>query len=435
MSYKFLLNNIQTRKVLIGIVGLGYVGLPLVKEFTNKKFKVIGFDVDKKKIQKLKNGKSYIKSISNFDVKNFIKNKFQSTNKFSNIKKCDIIIYCLPTPVDNNKSPDMRYIKDTLISCKKFFRKGQLHILESTTYPGTTEEFFIPVFDEKSLQIGRNVFLGYSPEREDPGNKKYSINQISKIVSGYSSKCKNLVFSLYNQIVLKSIRVSSIRTAEMTKLLENIYRCVNIGLMNELKVVCEKMSLDIFEIIDAAKTKPFGFQAFYPGPGLGGHCIPIDPYILSWKAKEYGVNTRFIELAGQINESMPEFVVKNLKNALDIKNKTLNKSKILILGVAYKKNVDDTRESPAFKIIEILKKNNVQVTYSDPHVKRLQKSRKYNLKYNSVKLNKKNLSNSDAVVLVTDHDEFDYKLIEKYSRLIIDTRGKFSSKMKKVYRS
>ena len=251
MSYERLLNKIKNKKAVIGIVGLGYVGLPLVKEFINKKFKVIGVDIDKQKIKYLKNGKSYINSINDAEVKNFLTNKFQSTSKFSNLHKCDVVIYCLPTPLDNNKSPDMKYIKNTLNSCRKYF-KGQLHILESTTYPGTTEEFFSPIFIERNLKIGKDVFLGYSPEREDPGNKKYSINQISKIVSGHSSKCKNLVFLLYSQIVLKAIKVSTIRTAEMTKLLENIYRCINIGLVNELKTVCEKMSLDICVIIDAA---------------------------------------------------------------------------------------------------------------------------------------------------------------------------------------
>ena len=435
MFYKSLIKKIKNKNSVIGIVGLGYVGLPLVREFIKKDFKVIGIDIDIKKIQYLNEGKSYIKNIPSSDVKKFLLKKFIATNKILNIKKCDVVIYCLPTPLDKNKGPDMSHISNTLDLCKNFFKKGQLLVLESTTYPGTTEEYFLPILKMRNFNVGKDIFLGYSPEREDPGNFKYSIGQISKVVSGYSSNCKKLMKILYNNVAKECIEVSSIKTAEMTKLLENIYRCVNIGLVNELKLVCEKMSMDIFEIIDAAKTKPFGFQAFYPGPGLGGHCIPIDPHILSWKAKEYGIDTKFIELAGQINESMPEFVIKNLQNALGKHGKPLDKSKVLILGVAYKKNVDDTRESPALKIIDLLEKKNVKISYSDPYVGRLKKSRNYNLNYKSVKLNKKNISAADAAILVTNHESFDYKLIEKYSSLIIDTRGKFKPKNNKIFRS
>ena len=435
MHFSKLLSKIKNKKSVIGIVGLGYVGLPLVREYSRKKFKVIGIDIDKKKVDYLKKGKSYIKSIANSEVREFLKNNFEATHRNEIIKKCDVVIYCLPTPLDKNKGPDMSYIDNTLKASSKFFKKGQLLILESTTYPGTTEEYFLPILNQRKFKVGKDIFLGYSPEREDPGNKQYSINQISKVVSGYSLKCKQLVKSLYQSVVKETVEVSSIKSAEMTKLLENIYRCVNIGLVNELKLICEKMSMDIFDIVDAAKSKPFGFQAFYPGPGLGGHCIPIDPYILSWKAKEFGIDTKFIELAGQINESMPDYVIQNLQDKLGQKNKTLHNSKVLILGVAYKKNVDDIRESPALKIIELLEKKKVKISYSDPFVNKLQKSRNYNFKYKSITLTKNKLMGFDAVILVTDHDSFNYKLISKSSRIIIDTRGRFKPDSKKIFRS
>ena len=433
--FKNLLNRIKNKKVKICIIGLGYVGLPLVREFLSKDFIVKGYDIDQKKIDSLKKGFSYIKNISKSEVRDFLKKKFECTTDRKVIKDSEIIIYCLPTPLDRNKGPDMSFISNTLKNSKKYFKKGQLHILESTTYPGTTEEYFLPIFHDMKLKIGKDIFLGYSPEREDPGNNIYSIGQISKVISGYSLNCKLLVKNLYDNIVKKTIPVSDLQSAEMTKLLENIYRSINIGMINELKLVCEKMSIDIFEIINAAKTKPFGFQAFYPGPGLGGHCIPIDPYILSWKAKEFGIDTKFIELAGQINESMPNYVIQNLQDKLGQQNKTLHNSKVLVLGVAYKKNVDDIRESPALKIIELLQKKKVKISFSDPFVSRLQKSRKYDFKYKSIKLSKNILLQFDAVILVTDHDAFDYKLISKNSKIIIDTRGRYKTDNKKIFRS
>ena len=433
--YKKLKQKIENKTVKICIVGLGYVGLPLVREFLKKDLNVIGYDIDQKKINSLKSGISYIKNIPHSEVKNFLKKKFHASSDKRFIKIADVVIYCLPTPLNKNKGPDMSYIEKTLNENKKNFRKGQLHILESTTYPGTTEEYYLPIFKKLKLTVGKNIFLGYSPEREDPGNEMYSIGQISKVVSGYTVNCKNLVKKVYDHIVKKTISVSNIKSAEMTKLLENIYRCVNIGMINELKLVCEKMSIDIFEIINAAKTKPFGFQPFYPGPGLGGHCIPIDPYILSWKAKEFGIDTKFIELAGQINDSMPEYVIKNLNSALNAKNKALKNSKILILGAAYKKNVDDIRESPALKIIEILKSKKAKVFYHDPFIKNIGNSRKYKLKLKSVKITSKSIKIYDAVVIVTDHDIFDYDLIKKNSNLIIDTRGRYKLSSAKVIRS
>jgi UDP-N-acetyl-D-glucosamine dehydrogenase len=433
--YKKLKQKIENKTVKICIVGLGYVGLPLVREFLKKNLNIIGYDIDQKKINSLKSGISYIKNIPHSEVKNFLKKKFHASSDKRFIKIADVVIYCLPTPLNKNKGPDMSYIENTLNENKKNFRKGQLHILESTTYPGTTEEYYLPIFKKLNLTVGKNIFLGYSPEREDPGNDVYSIGQISKVVSGYTVNCKNLVKKVYDHIVKKTISVSNIKSAEMTKLLENIYRCVNIGMINELKLVCEKMSIDIFEIINAAKTKPFGFQPFYPGPGLGGHCIPIDPYILSWKAKEFGIDTKFIELAGQINDSMPEYVIKNLNSALNATNKTLKNSKILILGAAYKKNVDDIRESPALKIIEILKFKKAKVFYHDPFIKKIENSRKYNFKMKSVKITHKSIKIYDAVIIVADHDVFDYDLIKKNSNLIIDTRGRYKLGSKRVIRS
>lgn len=433
--YKTLNEKILQNKFAVGILGLGYVGLPLAKQFCLNKIKVFGIDIDKKKISNLKKNISYIKTIQNKDIVLMNKNKFMPTTNFSIVKKCDVLIFCLPTPLDKHQNPDMSYITNTLEATKFFFKKGQLFILESTTYPGTTEEFFLPIFEKKKFKVGKDVFLGYSPEREDPGNEKYSIDKITKIVSGFTIKCLNLTDSVYNFVVKSTFKVKNIRTAEMTKLLENIYRCINVGLVNELKIVCQKMGLDIFDIIKAASTKPFGFQPFYPGPGLGGHCIPIDPFILTWKAKQYKVNTKFIELAGQINEQMPSYVVSNLQNALSINNKPLTKANILILGVAYKKNVDDIRESPSLEVIEILKKIKANIFYHDPYIKKIEKSRHHNLFYKSIKLNYINLSKFDAIIILTDHDFYDYQKILKFSNLIIDARGRLEADNKKVFRS
>ena len=351
------------------------------------------------------------------------------SNKYSPISVSDVVIYCLPTPLNHKNEPEMKYVRSSLNYSKKYFKSGQALILESTTYPGTTEEFFVPILNK--FEIGKNIFLIYSPEREDPGSKKYNVTNIPKIVRGYSKNCVKIAKTLYGSLNNnQTIGVSSIKTAEITKLLENIYRSVNIGLVNEMKLITKKMNIDIIEVINAAKTKPFGFKAFYPGPGLGGHCIPIDPFILTWKAKQFGIDTKFIKLSGQINKYMPKYVVQNTIKSI----KKLNRKKILILGIAYKKNVDDIRESPALEIIKLFKKNNCLVSYSDPFVPKIPKTRKFDFQLKSIKLNSKNLNKFDACVLVTDHDIFNYNLIKKSSKLIIDCRGKYIPS-KKIIRS
>lgn len=422
--------NLRKAKKTIAIIGLGYVGLPLLNKFIqSKKYEVIGIDNNNQRIDSLKKGKSYISHISNLEIK-FIKEKSKNlTSSYKVLKECHYIIFTLPTPLTKNKDPDMNYISSALESSKKYFKKNQLIILESTVYPGATEEYFVPVFEEQGFKVGKNIFLGYSPEREDPGNQNYNISNITKIVSGFSKICTKKSEEIYNSINIKTKKVSSIKTAEITKLYENIFRSVNIGLVNEMKLISDKMKLDIHEIIDAAKTKPFGFKAFYPGPGLGGHCIPIDPYLLTWKAKQYDQNTKFIELSADINNSMPNFVIQKINDGLNQIKKNFSNSKILIIGVAYKKNVNDIRESPAIKIIKELVNRGSEVYYHDNFIKNLNiKSKKKIIKINSVKIEKTNLLNSDLVCVVTDHDYINYNLIKKFSRIIVDCRGKYKNK-------
>jgi UDP-N-acetyl-D-glucosamine dehydrogenase len=417
-----LISKIKTKKITIGIVGLGYVGLPLALRFSEVGFQVIGYDKDDNKIAKLKKHKSYIKSISD---KELIKKKFIATSNLKILSESDAIIICLPTPLrENSKVPDMTYIKNFASSIKDFLRENHIIILESTTYPGTTREFFLPILKINGLIPGKNAFLIYSPEREDPGNKKYQIKNIPKIVSGYSDNCKKIASSIYKEVSKKTIEVKSLEQAEMVKLYENIYRSVNIGLANEMKLICGKMNLNIFEIIKAASTKPFGFSPFYPGPGYGGHCIPIDPFYLSWKSKQFGYTPKFIELSAKINNSMPVYVLKNIKKTLKkYKQKIF---KILILGIAYKKNVDDLRESPAIQLLNILsKKKNFQINFHDPYIKKINSRNKkfedisyFNLKYDR-------LDEFDLVVIITDHDNFDYEKILKHSKKILDCRGRF----------
>ena len=420
-----LITAIKSKRAKIGVIGLGYVGLPLVIRFAEEGFKTIGFDIDQRKIDKLNNGKTYIKHIPEKKIISTIKAGFVATTNFQKISTLEAIIICVPTPLGDNNTPDLSFINNTLESIKPYLKQKQLLILESTTYPGTTEEEILPVIEDMGFLIGENFFIGYSPEREDPGNKKFTTKNIPKVVSGYTENCLEICKKLYDQIVDKIIPVSSLRVAEMTKILENIYRAVNIGLVNELKIVADKMDIDIYEVINAAKTKPFGFTPYYPGPGLGGHCIPIDPFYLSWKAGELGVNTRFIKLAGEINTKMPEWVVGKLKKALKKNNKDLKGAKILILGLAYKKNLGDTRESPAFPLIKILREAKAQVEYSDPHVAFAPKTRKYNYTLKSLKLSDENITTFDAIILVTDHDDFDYVKLQKNANLLVDTRGKF----------
>jgi len=417
------------------VIGLGYVGLPLAIRFSEEGFKVIGFDIDKEKVELLNKGKSYIKHIKEDNIAAMSNNGFTATTEFDEITNVDVIIICVPTPLGVHNEPDLSYIHGTLDNIKPHLKEDQLLILESTTYPGTTEEILVPfienihetssmIHDTSKFTLGVNFFLGYSPEREDPGNKNYTTKTIPKVVSGVTDNCLELTKALYDQIVDQTVPVSSPKVAEMTKIMENIHRAVNIGLVNELKMVADKMDIDIYEVINAAATKPFGFTPYYPGPGLGGHCIPIDPFYLTWKAKEIGMNTRFIELAGEINTAMPHYVVQKAGEALNSVGKAINGSKILVLGLAYKKNVDDTRESPSLMIMDILMKKRANVSYSDPYLPKTPEIRKYNFDLTSIELTTENIQQFDLVLLVTDHDNFDYGLIEKEAKLIVDSRGK-----------
>ena len=429
MSYKTnLLEKIKYKKSKIAIIGLGYVGLPLCLDYAEQGYEVIGIDVDLSKIKLLEKGKSYIKHISERDISKFInKNLFLPTNSFEVIKKVDVIIICVPTPLNSHREPDLSFIRKTITNISPFLQKGQIISLESTTYPGTTEEELSPVLIKHEFKIGEEFFLIYSPEREDPGNEKYGTSNIPKVVGGITANCGEVGEALYKNPNRDVVRVSSTRAAEMTKLLENIHRSVNIGLVNELKPLTECMNIDIYEVINAASTKPFGFSPYYPGPGLGGHCIPIDPFYLTWKAREYGMNTKFIELAGEINKSMPKYVVQKISEILNHNCMSIKNSKILLLGISYKKNVDDMRESPSLEIMDLLLNKGAVVDYSDPYFEEIPETRRYTFKFRSVELNQDNIQSYDLILLSTDHDSFDYELIRKNSNLIIDTRGRFKT--------
>jgi UDP-N-acetyl-D-glucosamine dehydrogenase len=418
-----IIQKIRQKKALVGIIGMGYVGLPLVLRFCEEDFRVLGFDIDPKKVATLRAGKSYLKSIPSSRISQFIRSgQFDVTDDFSRLDKPDCILICVPTPLTEKMEPDLQYIEKTTEATLRNLRKGQLIVLESTTYPGTTEELILPRLESSGLKVGRDFFLAFSPEREDPGNKRFTTHQIPKVVAGVTSSCQKVVTALYSQIIKKVIPVSSPRVAELTKLLENIYRSVNIALVNELKMLADRMGIDIWEVIEAASTKPFGFSPFYPGPGMGGHCIPIDPYYLSWKAREYDFTTRFISLAGEINIHIPYYVVTKIQDALNGRGKSIKGSKILILGVAYKKDVDDARESPALAIMNLLQKKGATILYHDPYIPSLPSFRKYSFKLNSSPLTERLLRQIDAAVVVTDHS-IDYRRIVKLAPLIIDTRN------------
>lgn len=420
-----LLNKIKNNKAQIGIIGLGYVGLPLVIEFCKAGFNVTGFDVDPGKIDLLKKGKSYIKHIPAAQI-TLHASRLTPTNDFDHLSEMDCIIICVPTPLNKNREPDMSYVFNTGRAIAQHLRKGQLVVLESTTYPGTTDEDLKHILEETGLKAGKDFFLAFSPEREDPNNKDFSTSTIPKVVGGYSTQCLKVATALYNRIVTRTVPVSSPRVAEAAKLLENIYRSVNIALVNEMKMLFDKMDIDIWEVIEAAKTKPFGFQAFYPGPGLGGHCIPIDPFYLTWKAREYDFSTRFIELAGEINTSMPYYVAQKTIEALNKKNKSVNKARILILGVAYKKDIDDQRESPSMRIMQLLKEKGARVEYNDPLVPVCRGHRHYpDIDMRSKKLTSAELKKADIVLLLTDHTAYDYQFIAQHAACIIDTRNAF----------
>lgn len=422
-----LLTKIKSKKAVIGIVGLGYVGLPLAFAFRKKKFKVIGFDIDQKKINSLDKGKSFLSHISDKDISKMnLKNDFTSTTDFSRLTEVDAIIICVPTPLSKFKKPDLEPVYQTGKTVSKYLKKGQIVVLESSTYPGTTNPELKNILERSGLSSGKDFYLAYSPEREDPGNKNFSTSIIPKIVGADDLKTSKLVFELYKQVISKVVEVSSTQVAEAAKLTENIFRSVNIALVNELKVIYDEMGIDVWEVIEAASTKPFGFMPFYPGPGLGGHCIPIDPFYLTYKAKEFGINTKFIELAGEINTNMPNIVINKLTYALsEFMNKSINKSKILIIGMAYKKDVDDMRESPSLILYELLQKYGAHVDYHDDYVKQIPPTREHkNLEgLKSVKLSSSNLKKYDALLISTDHSYINYKFLSKNSDLIIDTRN------------
>lgn len=419
------LSKLQAKEAIIGIAGLGYVGLPLMLRYNAIGYKVVGIDIDTDKVATLNSGKSYIEHISAESIASACKSGFEATTDFSRASECDALILCVPTPLNKYREPDISYVTNTMDALKPYLRTGQVVSLESTTYPGTTEEELLPRIEEGGLKVGEDIFLVYSPEREDPGNPTFETRSIPKVVGGQTAACLQVGEALYEHAIDQVVKVSSTRAAEMTKLLENIHRAVNIGLVNEMKIVADRMGIDIFEVVDAAKTKPFGFTAYYPGPGLGGHCIPIDPYYLTWKAREYGLNTRFIELSGEVNRAMPEYVISKLMNGLNDACKPLKNSRILLLGIAYKKNVDDMRESPSVEIMELLEAKGATIAYSDPHVPVFPKMREHSFKLSSEPLTAENLASFDAVILATDHDRFDYELIKQNAKLIIDSRGKF----------
>ena len=426
-SLNSVYSKLESKNATIGVVGLGYVGLPLINTALSASFSAIGFDIDQKKVDLLSKGESYIEHVDTSILGSAVNNKNVAFSSSKNeIQQCDVIVLCLPTPLNKHREPDLSYVVSSLQEMLPFMRPGQLLVLESTTYPGTTEEKLLPIIEKANFQIGDNFFLAYSPEREDPGNKSYSVNGIPKVVSGITQNCLSLAELFYSQIGCQTVPVSSTKVAEMTKILENTYRSVNIALVNELKVLADLMDIDIFEVIEAASTKPFGYQAFYPGPGLGGHCIPIDPFYLTWKAREYNFHTRFIELAGEINTAMPDYVISKIQSGLNQLSKSTNDAKILVIGVAYKKNVGDVRESPGIEIIDKLTKLGAKVLYHDPYVGQIPNMRKYDLKMTSVELTKDTIKNCDICVLITDHDNLDYDLIN-CAELIVDTRGKISS--------
>jgi UDP-N-acetyl-D-glucosamine dehydrogenase len=432
---KEFLKRIENKEIIVGIIGLGYVGLPLAINFCQNNIKVIGFDIDKSKVELLNNKKSYIKYISDLTIQE-ISNYFRATDDFSLLKEVDFIIICVPTPLDKYRNPDMSYVFNTAKVISKYLRRNQVVILESTTYPLTTEIDLKNILETSGLKAGVDFYLGFSPEREDPGNKQFTFRQVPKIVSGINKESLILISKLYSLAVDEVVEVSSPKVAEAAKLLENIYRSVNIALVNELKMVFDRMGIDIWEVIQAAKTKPFGFQAFYPGPGLGGHCIPIDPFYLTWKAKEYDINTKFIELAGEINTYMPYYVINKTIEVLNKFNKSIFNSKVLILGLAYKKDVDDARESPALKVIDILENNyNCIVDYNDPYIPKSPKFRKYNILKESVELTEQNFKKYDVVIIITDHSVYDPDFIAKNSNLVIDTRNLIKKNYPNVFKA
>lgn len=418
-----LIKKIKEKTAVIGVIGLGYVGLPLALRYCEVGFKVIGFDVDVDKINMINNGNSYIEHIPSTIISDALDEGLETTSDFSRADEMDALIICVPTPLNKYREPDLSYIRSSINLIAPHLREGQVLSLESTTYPGTTEEELVPKVESIGLKVGSNFFVIYSPEREDPGNLDFITHTIPKVVGGHTHACLEVGTALYEAAIDKVVPVSSTRAAEMTKLLENIHRSVNIGLVNEMKIVADRIGIDIHEVIRAASTKPFGFTPFYPGPGLGGHCIPVDPFYLTWKAREYGINARFIELAGEVNTNMPRWVVGKVADALNSKGKSLKGSKVLIAGIAYKKNVDDIRESPALQIMELLDEKDAIVEYTDPHVLEFPKASGHNFNLKSINLTPEKIATYDLLLLVTNHDKFDYDMFLSHAKLIVDTRG------------
>jgi UDP-N-acetyl-D-glucosamine dehydrogenase len=424
-----LCERIRARDYTVGVVGLGYVGLPLALRFGEVGFRVIGFDVDPDKVKRLNDGTSYIKHIAAERIGALLAaRRFEATADLERLGEPDAVILCVPTPLDAHREPDLRYVEQTSAAVAAVLRPGQLVSLESTTYPGTTEEILLPKVAARGYRVGEDVFVAYSPEREDPGNEQFGTSTIPKVVGGVTPACLEVACALYGAAVTRIVPVRSTRVAEAAKILENVYRAVNIALVNELKVAFDRMGIDVWEVIEAAKTKPFGFQPFYPGPGLGGHCIPIDPFYLTWKAREYGVATRFIELAGEINSAMPAYVVTRLADALNERGRALKGARILVLGAAYKRDSEDPRESPALEIIQMLLARGARVDYSDPHVPRLPQGRRHRLPMESVALTEAALAGYDAGLLVTDHAAFPYGLLHDHLPLIVDSRHAFAQR-------
>lgn len=418
-----LIERFRKRTAIVGIIGLGYVGLPLALRFSEVGFRVIGFDIDDTKAAAINSGRSYFIHIPSPAVAAARSQGLEATTDFSRSGEADALIICVPTPLNPFREPDLSFVISTTESVLPHLRPGQLISLESTTYPGTTEEELKPRLEQRGFKVGEDVFLCFSPEREDPGNPHFTTRTIPKVCGGSTTSCLEVGLELYRQAVDTVVPVSSTQAAELTKLLENIHRAVNIGLVNEMKIIADRMGIDIHEVIRAAATKPFGFVPYYPGPGLGGHCIPIDPFYLTWKARQYGVHTRFIELAGEINSAMPHWVVSKVVDALNERQKPVKGSRILVLGIAYKKNVDDTRESPSVELMELLIAKGARVDYSDPHVPVFPRMRRYHFDLASVTINAENLAGYDLVLIATNHDVFDYEMIRRNSQLIVDTRG------------
>lgn len=434
MEIEGMIENIRKKKTKVGVIGLGYVGLPLVIRFAEEGFSVTGFDVDEEKIGKLEKGISYIRHIPVEKIK-AIRSSLQLTTDMRKLKQVDAILVCVPTPLTHHREPDTVYLEKTAGDITKVLRPGHIICLESTTYPGTTREIYLALFEKTGLKVGRDYCLLYSPEREDPGNPRYHTRVIPKLVGGITENCTKVGKELYGSIVQQVIPVSSPEIAEASKLLENIYRAVNIALVNELKVLFDRMGIDVWEVIAAAKTKPFGFQAFYPGPGLGGHCIPLDPFYLTWKAREYDFQTDFIELAGEINTSMPYYVVEKTIAGLNNLGRSIKHSRILLVGITYKKDVDDIRESPAFKILKILLEKKAHVDYYDPYVPKVERTRQFPRPVHSIKFRPAVLERYDAAIVVTDHSGVDYDMLRRSLPLVVDTRNVYQKKFKNVVKA